>query len=90
MRACQVASVVSDSATPWTVAYQAPLSMEFSGQEYWRGLPCPPPGDLPIQGLNLCLLRLLHCRQILYYLIHQGSQKKGYGKNIFCQRGDKV
>ena len=31
-------------ATPWTVACQAPLSMEFSRQEYWSGLPCPPPG----------------------------------------------
>ena len=33
--------------TPWTVAHQAPLSMGFSRQEYWSGLPCPPPGDLP-------------------------------------------
>ena len=40
-------SVVSDSATPWTVAPQAPLSVEFCSQEYWSGLPCPPPGDLP-------------------------------------------
>ena len=32
---------------PWTVALQAPLSMEFSRQEYWSGLPFPPPGDLP-------------------------------------------
>ena len=32
---------------PWTVAYQAPPSMEFSKQDYWSGLPCPPPGDLP-------------------------------------------
>ena len=32
--------------TPWTVAHQAPLSMRFSRQEYWSGLPCPPPGDL--------------------------------------------
>ena len=31
----------------WTVAHQAPLSMEFSRQEYWSGLPCPPPEDLP-------------------------------------------
>ena len=31
---------------PWTVACQPPLSMELSRQEYWRGLPCPPPGDL--------------------------------------------
>ena len=34
-------------ATPWTVAHQAPLSMGFSRQEYWSGLPLPPPGDLP-------------------------------------------
>ena len=34
-------------ATPWTVARQAPLSMGFSRQEYWSGLPCPLPGDLP-------------------------------------------
>ena len=33
--------------TPWTVAYQAPPSMEFSKQEYWSGLPFPFPGDLP-------------------------------------------
>ena len=33
--------------TPWTVALQAPLSVEFSRQEYWSGLPCPSPGDLP-------------------------------------------
>ena len=40
-------SVMSNSATPWTVASQAPLSMEFSRQEYWSGLPFPSPGDLP-------------------------------------------
>ena len=45
---------------PWTVAHQAPLSMRFSRQEYWSGLPCPPPGDLPAQGSNPCLLHLLH------------------------------
>ena len=59
-------SVVSDSATPWTVACQAPLSMEFSRQEYWSRLPFPSPGDLLTQGLNPHLLRLLRCRQILY------------------------
>ena len=46
--------------TPWTVARQAPLSMGFSRQEYWRGLPPPPPGDLPDQGSNSSLLLLLH------------------------------
>ena len=43
-----------------TVACQVPLSMGFSRQEYWSGLPCPPPEDLLIQGSNPCLLCLLH------------------------------
>ena len=38
--------------TPWTVAHQAPLCMGFSRQEYWSGLPCPPPGDLPDPGIE--------------------------------------
>ena len=38
--------------TPWTTACQAPLSIEFSRQEYWSGLPCPPPGDLPDPGIE--------------------------------------
>ena len=38
--------------TPWTAACQAPLSMGFSRQEYWSGLPCPPPGDLPNPGIE--------------------------------------
>ena len=47
-----VVAVVSDSATPWTVARQAPLSMGFSRQEYWSGLPFPSPGDLPKPGIE--------------------------------------
>ena len=39
-------------ATPWTVAHQAPPSMGFSRQEYWRGLPLPSPGDLPDPGIE--------------------------------------
>ena len=39
-------------ATPWTVARQIPLSMEFSRQEYWSGLPFPSPGDLPDPGIE--------------------------------------
>ena len=53
-------------ATPWTVACQAPMSMGFFRQEYWSGLPCPPPGDLPDPEINPCLLHLLHCRGILH------------------------
>ena len=39
-------------ATLWTAARQAPLSMGFSRQECWSGLPCPPPGDLPNPGIK--------------------------------------
>ena len=39
-------------ATQWTVAHQAPLSMGFSRQEYWNGLPCSPPGDLLDPGIE--------------------------------------
>ena len=52
VRACSVASVEFDFVTPWTVALQAPLSMGFSTQEYWSGLPCPPPGNLPDPGIK--------------------------------------
>ena len=41
---------MADSTTLWTVVHQAPLSMEFSRQEYWSGLPFPSPGDLPDPG----------------------------------------
>ena len=49
---CVIHSVVSDFSIPWTVACQAPLSMEFSRQEYWSGLPFPSPGDLPNPGIE--------------------------------------
>ena len=45
-------SVTSDSVTPRTLAHQAPLSMEFSRQVYWSGLPVPTPGDLPDPGIE--------------------------------------
>ena len=48
-----VCSVVSDSATPQTIACQAPLFMEFSRQEYWNGLPFPSPWNLPNPGIVL-------------------------------------
>ena len=99
-------------ATPWTVALQAPMSMGFSRQEYYSGMPFPSPGDLLNPGIepsslalqadslpaepqekpkntrvgSLSLLQgifltqesnwgLLHCRQILYHLSHQGSPR---------------
>ena len=60
MHAFSVASVVSDSVTLWTVACQAPLTMGFSRQEYWSGLPCPLPGDLPDPGIKPASLMSPH------------------------------
>ena len=57
---CLITQVMLDSATPWPVAHQAPLSRGFSRQEYWSGLPCLPPGIFPTQGSYPCLLHLLH------------------------------
>ena len=45
-------SCVQLFVTPWTVAHQAPLSMGFSRQEYWNGLPFPSPGNLPDPGIK--------------------------------------
>ena len=58
------------SATPWTVSCQAPLSMEFSRQEYRSELPFPSPGNRSNPGSKP---GFQHCRQILYHLSHQGS-----------------
>ena len=52
MRACIVAQSCLTLCDPMTVACQAPLSMGFSRQEYWSGLPCPPPRDLPNPGME--------------------------------------
>ena len=49
---CELLSHVWHFASPWTVAHKAPLSMEFSRQEYWSGLPFPSPGDLLDPGIK--------------------------------------
>ena len=66
-------SLVLLFATAWTVAHLARLSMGFSRQEHWSGLPCPTPEDLPNPGIEPTSLHLLHGRGILYCLKHQGS-----------------
>ena len=63
-------SVMSDS-TPWNIACHAPLSMKFSRQEYWSGLPFPSPGDLPDPGKEHWSSAL----QADSHLSHQGSQE---------------
>ena len=47
-----VTKLCSTLCAPWTAAHQAPLSMEFSKQEYWSGWPCPPPGGFPNPGIK--------------------------------------
>ena len=49
---CQPLSRVRLFVALWTVARQAPLSVGFSREEHWSGLPCPPPGDLPDPGIE--------------------------------------
>ena len=58
--------------TPWTVAHQVPLSLVFSRQEYWSGLPCPFPGDLPDPGIEYTSVVL---QADSLPLSHEGSQK---------------
>ena len=68
-------SVMSTSfATWWTVACQAPLSVGFSKQEYWSGLPFPSPGDLADSEIKLSSLPLLHCRRILSHWASREAQ----------------
>ena len=64
--------------TPWTVAYQAPLSWDFPGKSTGVGCHCLLQGIFLTQGLNP---GLLHCRQMLYRLSHQGSQATGEAPN---------
>ena len=61
MHACMHAQLLSHVqlfAAPWTIAHQAHLSMEFSRQEYWSGLPFLPSGDLPDPGIEPMSLAL--------------------------------
>ena len=68
-------SVMSYSSwPPWTVAHQAHLFIGFSRQEYWSGLPFPPPGYLPNPGSNPYLLRILYWRADSLPLLHLGCQ----------------
>ena len=75
-----IAKSCSTLCDPGDCSRQAPLSMEFSKQEYWSGLPFPSPGDLPDPGTGLGLPQ---CRWILYHLSHQGSPPWLYSPSIF-------
>ena len=64
-------SVMSNSATPWAVVRQAPLSPEFSRQEHCNALPFPPPGDLPDPGIEPTALAL----EVALLLSHHGTRR---------------
>ena len=66
--------------TPWIIAHQTPLSMGFSRQECWNGLPFSSPGDLPDAGIEL---RSPALQEILYLLSFEGSPCVCVGKQIF-------
>ena len=72
-------------ATLWTVAHQARLSVGFSSQEYWSGLPCSPPGDLSHPGIEIASL---HCRWILYRWATREAQhgKRSWHKLLEAHR----
>ena len=75
---CRSEHCVRLFVTPWTAAYQAPLSMGFLRQGYWSGLLFPSLGDLPDPGIEHWVFNvgLPHCRQTLCHLSHQGSQNR--------------
>ena len=60
--------------TPWTVAHQAPLFMGFPRQEYWRGVPCPPPGDISDPGIKPASPASSALQVGSFPLNHQGSR----------------
>ena len=87
-------SVVSDSATPWTVACQTSLSMEFSRQEYWSGLPFPTPGIESESFVSPALVRFLTSETYMQVNKQQleldmerqtgSKQEKEYVKAVYC------
>ena len=76
--------------TPWTVACQAPLSMGFSKQEYWSGLPCPSPGDLPNPGIKLRSSASPALQADSLLLSHQGSPNLQVANLLRCEHGSHV
>ena len=73
---CLSLSCVQLLVTPWTIAHQAPLPMGFSRQEYWSGLPGPPPGDLPDPGIKPMSHVSCSGRRVLYHWCHPQALSK--------------
>ena len=71
LRGCTCAQSCPTLCNPMNWSRQAPLSMEFPGQEYWSGVPFPSPEGLPDPGIKP---GLPHCKQMFSHLSHQGSR----------------
>ena len=69
---------------PMDVARQVALSLGFSTQEYWSGLPCPPPGDLPYPGIS----RLLHWQVGSLLLVPLGNPLRGWSRGGMLSGSD--
>ena len=76
---CQLHGRVRLFVTPWTVAHQAPLSMGFSRQGYWSGLPFPFPGDLPDPGI--CHLTTLREKSTHWWRLQPSGEPLGEGRD---------
>ena len=85
---CMSPSGISDSVTPWTVACQAPLSMEFSRQEYWSGLPFPSTGDLPNPGIDpgSLALQVYSLQSLKFFTILYNADLKTNKTQVFLQQ----
>ena len=72
--------------TLWTIAFKAPPFMGFSRQEYWSGLPCPPPRDRPIPGIEPVCVFYVSCigRQVPYHQHHLGRPITKYRLYSHC------
>ena len=79
-------SVLSDSVTPWTVAHQAPLPMEFSRQEYQSGLSFPSAGNLPDPGIKPQFPALASNVLVIYVVCKCSSQSVTYLTSVICRQ----
>ena len=79
-------SCVQLCATLWTVACQTPLSMRFSRQEYWSGLPCPPPGHLPNSGIEPTPLAALTWAGGFLSLVPPGKPRLSVYMYVFIRK----
>ena len=77
---CLVIKACLTLCSPMNCSSPGSSDMGFSRQEYWSGLPCPAPGGIPIQGLNLCLVHLLHWQADSLLLVSLGRLCQSFSK----------